>query len=630
VKVAQLREHARELGFTPQDQVRWLAPVELARTALQVALASAFSTFTDKRELQRSFPADTVVLPSDGEGDCWFDFVADIGDGFDATYTVALALAGERLEAATPEGEHFDLPRGRLLVLGGDEVYPTASSEAYENRMKGPYRTALSAVEAASEPPLMLSLPGNHDWYDGLTAFLRVFGQRRRIGGWQTAQQRSYFVVKLPHNWWLVGLDSQLGQEIDDPQLDFFRTQLTENLQPGDGVILCCAEPAWVHTPYDPAAFDSLHYFERTIVRQRFDPVSGEHVDTGARVRLWLTGDHHHYARYEEELAADGGIEPGSPRQLVTCGLGGAYLGFTHRLPERVELPPRDSTVAHAGETASYRLAERYPDAPTSRRLVRGLFAGPPGGVPFRNHGFWRLAGAVHGVLFAVLTALLGVSLDRPPIEALRAASATDVGRLGFQLGIWLVAALAVWSLLPLRHLRRPRGLSPYAVLVVIELALAVGGLAVTVWLVGAVELPSWFPGGSSLPDFVLFGVALVLSAAVLGLVGSYGAALAIVIGNDRRVADWQASAQAIEEHKGFLRLRVDAAGRVEVYPLVLDRVCHDWDLTPARVAGGVRPMPADGLPEVRLAEAPIIVTRNPGVTDVRTIDITDPATPVA
>jgi hypothetical protein len=643
VKVAQLREHARELGFTPQDQVRWLAPVELARTALQVALASAFSTFTDKRELQRSFPADTVALPADDAGEAWFDFVADIGDGFDPTYTVALQLAAERLDvagadaattsAAAPgatvdvDAAGHDLPRGRLLILGGDEVYPTASSTAYEDRMKGPYRTALSAVETAGAPPLMLSLPGNHDWYDGLTAFLRVFGQRRRIGGWQTAQQRSYFVVKLPHNWWLVGLDSQLGTEIDDPQLDYFRQQLTEHLQPGDGVILCCASPAWVHTPYDAAAFDSLHYFERTIVRQRLDPVTGDFVDTGARVRLWLTGDHHHYARYEEEGA---GVKPGAARQLVTCGLGGAYLAFTHRLPEHVELPPPASTVARPGEPTPYRLAARYPDAPTSRRLVRGLFAGPPRGLPFRNPGFWRLAGGVHAALFVILSSLLGLAADLPPTQALRQSSLGDAGRLGFQLGIWLCIGLVLWSLLPLRHLRRPRGLSPVAVLLVIQLALAIAGLAATVWLIRAITLPGWFPGGRSLPDFVLFGVALVLSGVVVGLAGSYGAAAAIVLGNDLRVADWQASAQAIEEHKGFLRLRVDAAGLLTVYPVVFDQVCHDWDLAPARAAGGVRPVPAGDPPVARLAEAPIVVARTSGAVPHRTIDVTDAGTPVS
>jgi hypothetical protein len=630
VKVAQLREHARELGFTPQDQVRWLAPVELARTALQVALASAFSTFTDKRELQRAFPADTVALPADESGDCWFDFAADTGDGFDPTYTVALTLAAQRLDVDDPAGTTHELPRGRMLVLGGDEVYPTASSAAYEDRMKGPYRTALSAVETAGSPPLMLSLPGNHDWYDGLTAFLRVFGQRRRIGGWQTAQQRSYFVVKLPHNWWLVGLDSQLGTEIDDPQLDYFRQQLTEQLQPGDAVILCCASPAWVHTPDDPTAFDSLHYFERTIVRQRLDPATGEYVDTGARIRLWLTGDHHHYARYEEELAADGGVEPGAPRQLITCGLAGAYTGFTHRLPEHVTLPPRDSTVARPGEPAAYRLTGTYPDQPTSRRLVRGLFAGPPRGIPFRNPGFWRLAGGVHATLFAILAALLGLSFDLPPTTAIRRASVGDVIGLGLQLGLWLLIALVVWSLLPLRRLRRPRGPNPIGVLITIQLALGIAGLAVTVWIVRVVELPPWFPGGRALPDFVLFGVALLLTAVVLGFAGSYGAAAAIVIGNDRRVADWQASAQALEDHKGFLRLRVDARGRVTVHPVVIDRVSHDWDLAPARAAGGVRPVPSGGPPPVRLAEPPIVVTRGAGVgAAAGPVDVAGPATPV-
>ncbi len=29
-----------------------------------------------------------------------------------------------------------------MLVLGGDEVYPTASAQAYEDRMTGPYRAA--------------------------------------------------------------------------------------------------------------------------------------------------------------------------------------------------------------------------------------------------------------------------------------------------------------------------------------------------------------------------------------------------------------------------------------------------------------------------------------------------------
>ena len=91
----------------------------------------------------------------------------------------------------------------------------------------------------------MFVLPGNHDWYDGLTSFLRMFAQGRSIGGWRTRQTRSYFAVQLPHRWWLVGLDTQFGSELDAPQLRYFTRFLTAELQPGDSVILCSATPTW-------------------------------------------------------------------------------------------------------------------------------------------------------------------------------------------------------------------------------------------------------------------------------------------------------------------------------------------------------------------------------------------------
>ena len=36
--------------------------------------------------------------------------------------------------------------------------------------------------------PTVYAIPGNHDWYDGLTGFLRQFGQDRWLGGWRTHQ----------------------------------------------------------------------------------------------------------------------------------------------------------------------------------------------------------------------------------------------------------------------------------------------------------------------------------------------------------------------------------------------------------------------------------------------------------
>jgi len=634
LSVAQLRTHADELGFSPQDQVRWLAPAQLLRTAVQAGLASAFSTFTDKRELQRTFPADPLALPPDEDGGCWIDYMADTGDGFDSTFTVASLLAAESLTVTGPDGEQHQLPRGRLLVLGGDEVYPTASSERYEDRLKGPMRTALSASDVqraldgddfapGSGPPLLLALPGNHDWYDGLTAFLRVFGQRRRIGGWQTVQGRSYFVMQLPGGWWLAGLDSQLGSEIDDPQLDFFRTQLTERLQPGDAVILCCASPNWTRTPNDARAFDSFHYFERTVVNEVTDPLTGRTRPTGAQVRLWIAGDDHHYARYVESpdppsadptAARLPGTTDGPGRQLITSGQGGAFLSATHYLPEDLMLPPAGSTERHHGQPSGYRLAERWPSKADSRRLVWGSLAPSARGLPFRNPGFWQVAAGVHGVLFLLLISLLGVIRQQGPIDAIRAADLTQVARLSGQLALWWgVIALALTMVFSVRA-RRLRG--PWIVLfgVGLQILIALLGLAVAVWVVRAVVLPGWFPGGRALPNYLLLAVLLAILAPALGLVGSYGIGLTLALGRSGVLITWQFSAQSIDDRKGFVRLRIDPEGRLLVYPIVIDEVVRRWRIGAAGPTAKPprRVTAVGGLPAARLIEAPVVIHRSP------------------
>jgi hypothetical protein len=624
--VVQLRAHADELGFSPQDQVRWLAPGQLTRTAVQVLLVTAFSSFNDKRELQRTFPNDPLALPADQDGGCWFDFMADTGDGFDSTFTVASLLAAPQLTVTAPDGEQHQLPRGRLLVLGGDEVYPTASSEGYEDRLKGPLRTALHTDDVAgAPPPLLLALPGNHDWYDGLTAFLRVFGQRRRIGGWQTVQGRSYFVLQLPNGWWLAGLDSQLGSEIDDPQLDFFRTELSQKLQPGDGVILCCATPAWIRTPYDARAFDSFDFFERTIVDTVTDPQTGQTRRTGAQIRLWITGDSHHYARYAEQPPdlptvptnqpnqSSPPSQPGQYRQLITSGLGGAYLSATHHLPQDVTLPPAGSAERHHGPPVSYRLAARWPSEPESKGMVAGILSLSRRGLPFRNPGFWRLAAAVHTALFLLLILLLGTVRQQGPIDAVRSVAVMDVVRLGAQLALWWLVSVAASTVVNTYRARRLR--LPSLAVGVIGAQLAVGVLALiaTVWVVRAVTLPGWFPGGRSLPNFVLLVVMVAVVAPVAGLIGSYGVALTLALSRSRPVADWQFSAQSIDDRKGFVRLRIEPDGRLVVYPVVVDQVPRRWRITadsPARPPRRVTA--ADGLPPAYLVEDPVVIQRTP------------------
>ena len=104
-----------QLGFRRQDAVRWLQPGVLVSTGVQSVMAEIFGSFADKRELQGTLPS-RVHRHDDGD-ELWFDFVADLGDGFDATYSIASLLAASELQ---PAGAAEPLPRGRILVMGGD------------------------------------------------------------------------------------------------------------------------------------------------------------------------------------------------------------------------------------------------------------------------------------------------------------------------------------------------------------------------------------------------------------------------------------------------------------------------------------------------------------------------------
>ena len=183
-----------------------------------------------------------------GRDELWIDVACDTGDGFNSTYAVAYAIAQPVLTIDGPAGP-VRLPRGDLLVFGGDEVYPMPSREEYQRRLISPY-TAAFGDDLPDERPHVYAVPGNHDWYDGLSAFTRLFCSDiggRRFAGWWTRQRRSYFAVKLPHRWWLIGSDGQLQSDLDVPQIEHFREIAARHMQPGDKVILCLSTPVWVY-----------------------------------------------------------------------------------------------------------------------------------------------------------------------------------------------------------------------------------------------------------------------------------------------------------------------------------------------------------------------------------------------
>ena len=78
------------LSFTPKPAVRWFEPRMLRKTGQQVALSKVFAGFSDKRELQAAQPAPYLDRSKGQE--LWLDYVCDLGDGFDATASVASVL----------------------------------------------------------------------------------------------------------------------------------------------------------------------------------------------------------------------------------------------------------------------------------------------------------------------------------------------------------------------------------------------------------------------------------------------------------------------------------------------------------------------------------------------------------
>jgi hypothetical protein len=521
----------QELGFTPQRPVGWLAPLLLLNTGLRTLLAILFGAYLDKRELQNALSGDIFEQPGT-DGELWLDYVADLGDGFHATYSVAYLLAQPQLEVGGRT-----LPRGQVLLMGGDQVYPLAKSDGYENRTKGPYRAALPVPPPDGAQPTLFALPGNHDWYDGLTAFLRLFARRKdgHIGGWRTQQHRSYFAVKLTANWWLFAIDEQFGAYIDDPQLVYFE-KATNDVGPEDRIILMTPSPTWVKAADKPDVYDAVDYFIRTIL-----------APTGAHVRLLVSGDLHHYARYS-----------GEDRDLITCGGGGAYLLATHQLPEKLIVPPKETLTRSASRSREYGLVSRFPDKKTSQRMSWSVFHR----VPTRNPGFATMLGIVQTL---TMLAMAGAASSTGGIQRLFSVPLVFM--------VVLIMTGAVLFAQPPdanadKHMRHwVLGLlHGFA-----QVALAAGGA----WLWLELPFKDWdWPGP--------LVVAAVVYGPIIGFVATQLVSLYLLVASvfDVNVNELFAG-QGIEDAKSFLRMHIAADGTLTVYPIGIDKICRNWVADP-------------------------------------------------
>ena len=247
---------SRKPGRRPP--VKWLELRQLGRTGKEASRSLEFAQYADQRAAQATAPGASYALRTGSlrDGPYVVDYVADTGDGYDATFAIAASVNG--LCGREPAD---------LLVLGGDEAYPVASIPDYENRLTTPFVDALNLAEVDAKEKVagafVAALPGNHDWYDGLVAFRRLFCEswvspdaptqldlqpveparwRDEVLGRDLFQSRSYFAARLPYGWWLWAVDSQLDASIDAAQLAYFERAFRQ-IRPEEKVILCLARP---------------------------------------------------------------------------------------------------------------------------------------------------------------------------------------------------------------------------------------------------------------------------------------------------------------------------------------------------------------------------------------------------
>lgn len=551
-----------DLGFVRRPMVRWLDPHQLVGTAARV-LASGFSTsFTDSRELQAHTSAGTIDR-SDAE-ELWFDYVSDLGDGWNSTYSVAWLLAQERLEVPGGQG-HDPLPRGSLLVMGGDQVYPVPTRTHYENRLLGPYR-ASTPIPPPSGPVELFAIPGSHDWYDGLVNFMNIFCRRRQIGGWQTVQNRSYFAVRLPSRWWLWGIDLQFGDFLDEAQLAYFAATASEHMQPGDRVILCMAKEVESGRRSAEVCSDrTLAHLEREVVEP-----------AGGRISLYLKSGRHYYARYESPVRT----------QLVTAGGGGAFLHPTHDLPEEIEAP--------GSEAEPYRRAAVYPSAKWSKHLRRRTWLLPAYNLPLA---------AVLGALQVLVVFMLNLHIDgrHRGLGFEDLASALWRSPSAFLLISGIIALFG--AMLRLAH--DARGL-PRLVIALGHSMLQFGGLALAIVI------------SSNLSTAVDGRIAsLVVFLALVWTLGGLGGALGVsgYLWATNCMGFHANEAYAPLHHmdqKNFLRLHIDRDGCLTVYPLGVERAVRHWRFDPDGPDHAPWLVPDGTAPAAHLIEDPVVIDPPP------------------
>lgn len=348
----------------------WMQPETSAKTTRRLA-----------RTLGATRP-EAHTLTEALDADVWIDFIADTGDDFSVSEAVA-RLVASRYEVEDPDDptSKLILPRGHILVFGGDTAYPVATDIEIHNRVIVPFNRVLRGV-VDGRPRVILGVPGNHDWYAGLDGFGRMFRARRikldraeptkgsravppkgasvedqshqdlaidrlgqighfiewveafRLGrfvikraalalvGYTPVQDASYWALRIAPGMDMWGVDRQL-RLVDFQQRAYF----AQERDPARGIVLCVADPPYAFLEPNLAGQQSLEALDLSIPKDGL---------------LVLTGDTHHYCRQTF----------GEGVQIIAGG-GGAFLhpqciARSNLTPPDAEFPGPKATLVLA------------------------------------------------------------------------------------------------------------------------------------------------------------------------------------------------------------------------------------------------------------------------------------------
>lgn len=145
-------------------------------------------------------------------------------------------------------------------------------------------------------------------------------------------QRTSYFCLRLPKNWWVLGFDLALDDDIDIEQFTFF-ANAAKQMQPHHNAIIVTHVPNWVINEYEN--------HENALKRENN---LKELVRTHFRsnVRLRIAGDLHHYTRH---MPVSNNNSPSKQRKsgmgkpvLIVAGGGGAFSHPTHCFQKHISV----------------------------------------------------------------------------------------------------------------------------------------------------------------------------------------------------------------------------------------------------------------------------------------------------